>query len=97
MNDLDISKIPGALPSIEAETRKLGFDMPSERQTGALLRCLAASKPGGRFLELGTGTGLCTAWLLDGMDKHAMLVSVELDPEVSAAAAFSRMTLTGPR
>jgi len=40
------------------ESEELGFTMGSEPRTGALLRTLAASKPGGRFLELGTGTGV---------------------------------------
>jgi predicted O-methyltransferase YrrM len=51
--------------------------MSCEPRTGALLRTLAASKPGGRLLELGTGTGVGTGWLLDGMDTHAHLTSVE--------------------
>jgi len=56
---------------------------PSRRP---LLRTLAASKPAGIFLELGTGTGVATAWLLDGMDKAARLESVENDPTVIAIA-----------
>ena len=51
-----------------------------------MLRVLAASKPGGRLLALGTGPGLCTAWLLDGMDSDARLVTVDVDPEVQAVA-----------
>jgi predicted O-methyltransferase YrrM len=51
-----------------------------------LLRTLAAAKPGGRLLELGTGTGLATTWLLDGMDSHAMLTTVDVDPRVQAIA-----------
>ena len=35
----------------------MSFDMISEPKVGALLATLAASKPAGRFLELGTGTG----------------------------------------
>jgi predicted O-methyltransferase YrrM len=37
-----------------------------------MLRMLAASKPGGRFLELGTGTGIATAWLLKKIDIAAI-------------------------
>jgi predicted O-methyltransferase YrrM len=43
--------------------KNLDFGMASDPLTGALLATLAASKPGGRFLELGTGTGGATAWL----------------------------------
>jgi predicted O-methyltransferase YrrM len=60
--------------------------MPSEPRTGAMLRALAASKPGGHLLELGTGTGLSTAWLLDGMDQDATLISVDIDADSQAVA-----------
>jgi predicted O-methyltransferase YrrM len=42
-----------------------------------LLRTLAASKRHAKFLELGTGTGLSTSWILDGMDKQSTLVSID--------------------
>lgn len=77
---------PAAWTTIQARTAALGFDMPSEANTGALLRLLAASKPGGRILELGTGTGLATAWLLDGLDASARLISVDVDPVVQDVA-----------
>ena len=51
-----------------------------------MLRTLAASKPGGRFLELGTGTGVATAWLLEGMNARSTLISVDNDPAVQAVA-----------
>jgi predicted O-methyltransferase YrrM len=60
--------------------------MPSEPLTGSLLRVLAAAKSGARVLELGIGTGLSTAWLLDGMDQNATLISVDADPKVQAIA-----------
>ena len=65
-NDL----FPAALAAIQAETEALSFNMASEPQTGALLRALAASTPAGTLLELGTGTGLSAAWLLEGMDAQ---------------------------
>jgi predicted O-methyltransferase YrrM len=77
-----VSRHPPALAEIERETASLGFRMGSDARTGSLLRTLAASKPGGRLLELGTGTGLATAWLLDGMDASSTLVSVDVDPAV---------------
>lgn len=85
---------PAAWTLIRARTIALGFDMPSEANTGALLRLLAASKPGGRMLELGTGTGLATAWLLDGLDASASLTSVDIDPLVQEIA---REALTDDR
>lgn len=56
-----------------------GFTMASDVLTCSLLRTLAASKPGGKFLELGTGTGLSTSWILDGMDSYSTLISVDND------------------
>lgn len=60
--------------------------MASEPLTGSLLKTLAASKRSGHFLELGTGTGLATAWLLDGMDDESKLITVDNDDRVAAIA-----------
>jgi predicted O-methyltransferase YrrM len=78
--------IPAALPAIMSDSAALGFAMSCEPRTGALLATLAASKPGGRILELGTGTGAGAAWLLDGMDADARLISVEIDRPIQAVA-----------
>ena len=80
MDDSNYIEPPAVLPEIEEATRQLEFDMGSDYQTGILLRTLAATKPGGRFLELGTGTGLATAWILDGMDRDSRLITVDIDP-----------------
>ncbi len=77
---------PPAWRDLLRRSQALSFDMPSDAGTGGLLRMLAASKPGGRLLELGTGTGLATAWLLDGMDAAARLVSVDNDAAVQGEA-----------
>ena len=77
---------PKLLAGIIADTKAAGFPMASEALVGALLRTLAASKPGGRLLEIGTGTGLATVWLLDGMDARAHLTSIEADGRWAAIA-----------
>ena len=59
-----ITTAPAALSRIEARAAALGFDMSSDPKVGALLATLAASKPRGRSLELGTGAGVGAAWLL---------------------------------
>lgn len=97
MNDDAINRQPDALAAIHKDTIDRGFTMASEPKTGALLSALAASKPGGRLLELGTGTGLGTAWLLAGMDAGARLDTVDTDAGVMAVArrhlaADSRVT-----
>jgi len=86
MNDQKIKQVPAVLDAIRRATERIGFTLASEPKTGALLRALAASKPGGRFLELGTGTGVGTAWLLDGMDADSHLDSVDSDPAVLGVA-----------
>ena len=75
----EIQNVPVAYYSIESATKEMGFTMPSDILTCSLLKTLAASKPNGRFLELGTGTGLSTAWILDGMDKNSTLISIDYD------------------
>ena len=87
MEDLKFITQPSEIPSILAETARMNFGMASEPLVGALLRTLAASKPGGRFLELGTGTGVATAWLLAGMDSASTLTSVDNDEHLQAVAA----------
>jgi predicted O-methyltransferase YrrM len=82
MNDNEVTQIPAVLDAIRRETEAVGFALASEPKTGALLRALAASKPGGQFLELGTGTGVGTAWLFAGMDAGSRLTSVDSDPKV---------------
>src|ERR1043165_4567674 len=87
MEDLTYIEFPPDFSSIRKKTTELKFTMASEPLVGALLRTLAASKPGGRFLELGTGTGVATAWLLSGMDSASRLLSVDLDESVQRVAA----------
>lgn len=77
MNDQEIANIPDVYKNIKEATDHLKFNMASDLQTGSLLKTLAASKPGGRFLELGTGTGLATAWIAEGMDENSSLISID--------------------
>ncbi len=77
---------PAVLHFIEAATKVIGFTMMSDHLTGSFLRTLAASKPAGNFLELGTGTGIATAWILDGMDSNSKLLSMDNDAKLLAIA-----------
>ena len=86
MNDTEIRRQPEAIQRIVADTEAVSFNMVSEPKVGALLAALAASKPAGRFLELGTGTGHGTAWLLAGMDGASTLDTVDTDDRVVAVA-----------
>ena len=72
-----VNNIPSQYELITSESRQLDFNMASDIYTGSLLKTLVSSKPGGRILELGTGSGLATSWIVDGMDKNAVLTTVE--------------------
>ncbi|QMW00598.1 O-methyltransferase [Spirosoma foliorum] len=98
MNPPTVKSFPAAYKLIEKATQEAGFSMASDPLTCALLSTLAASKPGGNFLELGTGTGLATAWILAGMDNASTLISLDNDPACLAIAqqyliADSRLNL----
>ena len=89
---------PAALERISELARGLSHTMESTTYTGELLRSLATTKPGGRFLELGTSCGHGTAWILDGMDSEAELISVEnselhLDVARKCLGSDSRLSL----
>jgi predicted O-methyltransferase YrrM len=68
---------PKEFNQILEQTNLCGFSMSSDVLTCSLLRTLASSKPSSNFLELGTGTGLSTSWILDGMDEKSHLISID--------------------
>lgn len=86
-----MSDFPMDIPPISAKAQAIaddwGFRLSSEPRTGALLRALAASKPGGRILEVGIGMGVGAGWLLAGMDQRARLTGLEIHPEVARLCA----------
>ncbi len=81
MTDNIPHQVPDAYNLIAGATLALGFTMASDVKTSSLLATLAACKPNGAFLELGTGTGLSTSWILQGMDENASLISVDNDSQ----------------
>jgi predicted O-methyltransferase YrrM len=85
MDDTTI-KVPENYRSIQDASAKINFSMPSDLQTGSLLRTLIASKPHGRFLELGTGTGLSLSWIAESMDDKSVVVSIDNSEVYSAIA-----------
>ena len=82
MNDLQQLNEPKSIRDIDADSRAAGFTMPSDPLTCAFLRTIVASKPSGRFLELGSGTGLSTAWILDGMDANSHLTTIDNESDL---------------
>jgi len=83
-----MSDLPVDVPELVRKTERVAargqFRMSSEPRTGALLRALVASKPGGRILEIGSGVGVGAAWLLDGMDAAARLTTIEVHERIGA-------------
>ena len=94
MEDTVSIDIPVKYKSIVKETAALSFDMNSDLFTGSLLKTLVASKKDGRILELGTGGGLATSWIIEGMDERAKLISLENN---SALLDIAKQQLTDPR
>jgi len=79
MDERPTKNKPTVLDRLHEDSQALGFSFASEPLVGALLCTLAATKPGGRLLELGTGTGVGTSWLLQGMSQSSRLTTVEID------------------
>ncbi|MFD1731620.1 NUDIX domain-containing protein [Deinococcus malanensis] len=78
--------LPPLVAQADAEGAKTGFDYGCSLEVGRLLRVLAASRPTGHLLELGTGLGTGATWLLAGMGRHAQLLTVENDPDRALTA-----------
>ncbi len=79
-------KQPTCLESIENAAKAVDFKMSCDIDTGHLLRTLAGCKHSSRFLELGTGAGVSTSWILEGMDSKSSLISVEMDEQIHQIA-----------
>jgi predicted O-methyltransferase YrrM len=77
---------PPILKNLREDGIRLNFTMSCDKLTGNLLRTLATMKPSSHILELGTGIGFSTSWILDGMDKASKLVSVEMDSDLQDIA-----------
>lgn len=98
LNNENSVPLPPQYLEILKATQSMDFKMGSDLLTGNFLRSLAAAKPKGRFLEIGTGTGLSASWILDGMDSQSTLLSVDNNPDLSSVAkrflgGDSRLTL----
>jgi len=80
---------PTAVADAKRRETDLQFPMSCTDHVGRLLAVLAAAVPsGGRILEIGTGVGVGTAWIIAGLDGRTdvQVVSVEIDQRLSSAA-----------
>lgn len=78
--------LPRVLQGITSTTEDLELTMGDELRFGSLLRTLAGSRLGDRVLQIGAGSGILTAWLLDGMGTGSSLTSLEADVELARVA-----------
>ena len=81
-----MNNLPELYSKILKDTHALGFDQLSDENIGSLLSTLCASKVNGKFLELGTGTGLSTSWMLHGMSSSSTLITVDNDSSLTKVA-----------
>lgn len=82
---------PPLVAAATARARQAAFPMSCDPAVGRLLAVLAAHLPeGARVLELGTGTGVGTAWIVLGLGERTdvTVVSVEKDPDTARMAAY---------
>lgn len=84
----DLFNITRPLKSVEIEekAKQEGFNMSCDDLTGNLLRTLVATKENSKVLEIGTGIGYSTSWLLEGMDNQSTILSVESEEDYSKVA-----------
>jgi len=74
---------PPLVEAAGARARRAGFPFSCDPVVGRLLAVLAAHLRGGaRVLELGTGTGVGTAWIVSGLlpRTDVTVLTVEHDP-----------------
>lgn len=81
-----MKKLTRTIKKLESAAKAIYFRQTSDRKVGQLLSILCASKPNGNFLELGTGCGLSTAYMLHGMSESSTLVSVDSDENLVSIA-----------
>ena len=84
--DDTITDFPARFSEIEDATRCIDFDQISDSLLGSFLSTLVASKSHGNFLELGTGSGLSTSWILQGMDNESKLKTIDNNGNLVAIA-----------
>lgn len=84
-----IPPLPDLVAQASTNAVLMGFAMSCDDDVGRLLAVLAAAvPPDGRILELGTGAGVGTAWLVHGLGVRTdvKIITVEID-QVTASAA----------
>ncbi|MGO9077990.1 MAG: O-methyltransferase [Streptosporangiaceae bacterium] len=82
--------LPALVAAATQQARSADFQFSCEPGTGQLLAVLAAHLPArARVLELGTGTGVGTAWIVSALlpRTDVTVTTVEKDPQTATLAA----------
>src|SRR5689334_18664661 len=86
---MDTTGLPAIVAAAYERARQNGFALSCEPDVGRLLATLAAAVPErGSILEMGTGVGAGSAWLVHGLGsrRDVRLTSVDIDAQASAIA-----------
>ena len=89
--------VPEAVLAAERRAVERSFAHSCEQATGRVLAVLAASvRAGGRVLELGTGVGVGTAWVVSGLEgrEDVEVVTVEHDQALAELVCSTDLPVT---
>lgn len=79
--------LPPLVVRAKSAAEALGFAKRCRDEDGLLLHVLAARRGIERVAEIGTGTGVGTAWLASALPPGVLLVTAELDERLARVAA----------
>lgn len=79
--------IPPVVGRARAAAAELGFEKSCRDEDGLLLHVLAGRRGVERVAEIGTGTGVGTAWLASALPPGTPLFTAESEPALARAAA----------
>ncbi len=79
--------LPPLVERALALAERAGFTKSCSPETGRLLQVLAGQRGRTRVAEIGTGSGVGSAWILSALDPEVAFVTVELDEQRAAEAA----------
>ena len=90
---MDASDVPAEVAAAHARATESGFTLSCEPAVGRLLATLAAAvPPGGAILEMGTGVGAGTAWIVHGLGARTDVRVTTVDLDAATAAIARRGT-----
>ena len=78
--------VPPLVARARAAAETIGFAKSCRDEDGRLLHLLAGRRGVERVAEIGTGTGVGTAWLAAGLAPGVPLYTAEIDPALARAA-----------